>query len=89
MQNLAVIAYAADDLRVEDAGPVSSAADEAVVRIAYGGVCGSDLHYWKHGAAGASVLREPMILGHEVSGVVEIAAADGSGPDAGTRVVVH
>ncbi|MGF6823216.1 L-idonate 5-dehydrogenase [Microbacterium sp. ZKA21] len=89
MQNLAVIAHAADDLRVEDAGPVSPAADEAVVRIAYGGVCGSDLHYWQHGAAGASVLREPMILGHEVSGIVDIPAADGSGPDAGTRVVVH
>ena len=89
MQNLAVIAYAADDLRVEDAGAVVPAPDEAVVRIAYGGVCGSDLHYWRHGAAGASVLREPMVLGHEVSGVVDVAAADGSGPVVGTRVVVH
>jgi len=89
MQNLAVVAHAADDLRVEDAGTVAPAPDEAVVRIAYGGICGSDLHYWTHGAAGASILREPMILGHEVSGVVEVAAADGSGPAAGTPVTVH
>lgn len=89
VENLAVIAHAAHDLRVEDAGEVAPVPDEAVVGIAYGGVCGSDLHYWRHGAAGASVLREPMILGHEVSGVVEVAAADGSGPAAGTRVVVH
>lgn len=89
MPNLAVVAHAADDLRVEDAGVVTPASDEAVVRIAYGGVCGSDLHYWRHGAAGASILREPMILGHEVSGVVEVAAADGSGPEAGTPVTVH
>ena len=89
MSNLAVVAYAADDLRVEDAGTPVPAADEALVRIAYGGICGSDLHYWRHGAAGASILREPMILGHEVSGVVVVEAADGSGPAAGTPVAVH
>nr|WP_241731938.1 alcohol dehydrogenase catalytic domain-containing protein [Microbacterium ginsengiterrae] len=76
-------------MRIEDVGPVSPGADEAVVSIAYGGICGSDLHYWRHGAAGASVLREPMVLGHEVSGVVSEAAADGSGPAVGTAVVVH
>lgn len=89
MNNLAVVAHAAEDLRIEDIGAPAPLPDEAVVAIAYGGVCGSDLHYWRHGAAGASVLREPMILGHEVSGVVAIAAADGSGPDAGTSVAVH
>ena len=89
MENLAVVAHAADDLRVEDLGEVAPGADEAVVDIAYGGICGSDLHYWRHGAAGASVLREPMILGHEVSGVVVASAADGTGPAVGTPVAVH
>lgn len=89
MSNLAVVAHAADDLRVEDIGEPEPAADEAIVEVAYGGVCGSDLHYWRHGAAGASILREPMILGHELSGTVVTAAADGSGPAVGTRVAVH
>lgn len=89
MTNIAVVAHAADDLRVEDIGAPAPRADEAVVEIAYGGICGSDLHYWRHGAAGASVLREPMILGHEVSGVVTAGAVDGSGPAAGTPVTVH
>ncbi|PRB13899.1 alcohol dehydrogenase catalytic domain-containing protein [Microbacterium sp. MYb62] len=89
MDNLAVVAHAAEDLRIEDIGTPMPRADEAVVAIAYGGICGSDLHYWRHGAAGASVLREPMILGHEVSGVVVTAAADGSGPSTGTPVAVH
>jgi len=89
VNNLAVVAHAAQDLRVEDIGAPAPRPDEAVVDIAYGGICGSDLHYWQHGAAGASVLREPMILGHEVSGIVAVVAADGSGPGVGTPVAVH
>jgi D-xylulose reductase len=34
------------------------------------GVCGSDIHYFTHGAIGPFVVREPMILGHEAAGVV-------------------
>ncbi|WP_243073568.1 zinc-binding dehydrogenase [Microbacterium sp. SS28] len=89
MTNLGVVAHAAGDLRVEDLPEPTPAPDEAIVEIAHGGVCGSDLHYWRHGAAGLSVLREPMILGHEVAGTVLVPAADGSGPAAGARVAVH
>jgi D-xylulose reductase len=34
------------------------------------GICGSDVHYYQHGAIGPFVVKEPMILGHEASGVV-------------------
>ena len=81
-----LVVHSAGDVRVESVQVKAPAADEAVVRIAYGGVCGSDLHYWKQGAAGESILREPMLLGHEVSGRVAQPAADGSGPPAGTPV---
>lgn len=87
--NTAVVAHARDDLRVEAVAEPRPSASEAVVAIAYGGVCGSDLHYWTHGAAGESVLRAPMVLGHEIVGTVLEAAADGSGPVAGSRVAVH
>jgi L-idonate 5-dehydrogenase len=88
-ENLAIVAHAAEDLRITALPEPEPAADEAVIDIAYGGVCGSDLHYWRHGAAGASILRVPMVLGHEVVGTVLTAAADGSGPAAGTPVAVH
>ncbi|GAA1425645.1 zinc-binding dehydrogenase [Agrococcus citreus] len=87
--NLALVAHAKDDVRVDALPEPDPDASEAVVEIAYGGICGSDLHYWLHGAAGQSILREPMVLGHEVVGTVLVAAADGSGPAAGTRVAVH
>ena len=87
--NLAVVAHGRDDLRIEALPEPTPSASETVVAIAYGGVCGSDLHYWTHGAAGESILREPMVLGHEVVGTVLTAAADGSGPAAGSKVAVH
>lgn len=40
------------------------------VRIHTVGVCGSDVHYYTHGRIGPFVVKEPMVLGHEASGVV-------------------
>lgn len=85
----AVVVHGAGDLRFEEVELPEQAEDEALVRIAYGGICGSDLHYWSEGTAGDSILREPMILGHEIVGVVERAAADGSSPVEGSPVAVH
>ncbi|WP_104173160.1 L-idonate 5-dehydrogenase [Arthrobacter sp. Y81] len=85
----AVVAHAAGDLRIEEVHVSVPGSDEAVVEIAYGGICGSDLHYWLHGAAGESILRAPLVLGHEIVGTVLQAAADGTGPAAGTAVAVH
>ncbi len=85
----AVIVHAQDDLRVETIPIAEARPDEAVIDVAFGGICGSDLHYWTHGAAGESILRAPMILGHEIVGVVRRAAADGSGPAIGAHVAVH
>lgn len=87
--NIAIVAHGVDDLRVDVVAEPVPDAHSAVVRIAYGGICGSDLHYWTHGAAGESILTAPMVLGHEIVGTVETAAADGSGPAAGSLVAVH
>ena len=62
--------HAALDLRLEDDGPAELDAHEVEMRLGAGGICGSDLHYFQHGRVGAFVVREPLIPGHEVSGVV-------------------
>ncbi|RAX15705.1 L-idonate 5-dehydrogenase [Pseudarthrobacter sp. AG30] len=85
----AVVAHAAGDLRVDVVPLARPADDQAVVEVLYGGICGSDLHYWLHGAAGESILKAPLVLGHEISGVVVRAAANGEGPRSGTAVAVH
>lgn len=42
-----------------------------LVKVTRGGICGSDLHYYEHGQVGDFKVREAMVLGHEVVGVVE------------------
>ena len=35
------------------------------------GICGSDVHYWTHGAIGDFIVKAPMVIGHEAAGIVE------------------
>jgi len=71
----AIVIHDKKDLRIEERDTAPPAADEVQVHIATGGVCGSDLHYYNHGGFGTIKLREPMILGHEVSGHVSAVGA--------------
>ena len=60
------------DLAVRDVpDPGAPGPGEVRVRVQSVGICGSDVHYYEHGRIGDFVLRAPMILGHEASGVVE------------------
>jgi L-idonate 5-dehydrogenase len=67
----AIVIHAAKDLRIEDREVEALGPGQVRLRLATGGVCGSDLHYYNHGGFGAVRLREPMILGHEVSAFVD------------------
>ncbi|MCU1634373.1 MAG: L-idonate 5-dehydrogenase, partial [Micrococcaceae bacterium] len=57
------------------------------LRMAYGGICGSDLHYYNEGANGEYVVREPLVPGHEVSGSVDVDPSGDLAP--GTPVTEH
>ncbi len=72
----AIVAHAAKDLRIETRDKPAPGPGQVLVRMERGGICGSDLHYYNHGGFGTVRLREPMILGHEVSGRIE-ALGDG------------
>ncbi|RWA71868.1 NAD(P)-dependent alcohol dehydrogenase [Mesorhizobium sp.] len=59
----------------EIALPLDVGPDDVRIAIHTVGVCGSDVHYYTHGAIGSYIVREPMVLGHEASGtIVEIGA---------------
>ena len=85
----AIIIHAAHDLRVEaheagDPGP-----GQVRVRIRNGGICGSDLHYYLHGGFGAVRVKHPMVLGHEVAGIVESIGAGVTHVAPGQAVAVN
>lgn len=71
-----IVIHAAKDLRIEESVVAEPGLGEVQIALATGGICGSDLHYYLHGGFGAIRLREPMILGHEVSGHI-IKLGDG------------
>ena len=86
---LAVVCHAAQDLRVEDVEVPALAADEVLVKVAFGGICGSDMHYFRNGAVGDFALREPLVLGHEISGTVEAWGAEVSGLERGMPAALN
>ncbi|MEU1162525.1 L-idonate 5-dehydrogenase [Streptomyces sp. NPDC005921] len=80
---LGCVIHGQDDLRVTELPAPEPGPGQVLVAVRYGGVCGSDLHYWRHGGVGDFRLREPMVLGHEVVGTAV------TGPLAGRPVAVH
>src|SRR3954463_10520938 len=84
----ALVIHAPNDLRVEEVPTPDLEAGQLLVRVRCGGICGSDLHYYQHGGFGAVRLKEPMVLGHEISAVIEEVGHAQSGFCVGQRVSV-
>lgn len=62
---------------------------EVLVAVREVGICGSDVHYYRHGRIGEYVVRNPLVLGHESAGEVVSLGADVSGLEAGDRVTLE
>lgn len=84
----AIVIHAPRDLRIETRETPEPGPGQVRVKMAAGGICGSDLHYYNHGGFGTVRLREPMILGHEVSGHIEALGEGVDGLDVGDLVAV-
>lgn len=91
---LAARLYGPEDIRVEDLPvPGEPPAGHALIRVQTVGICGSDLHTYRHARIGDTALESPLILGHEFGGMVEAVgqgSVDGYGRplQAGARVAV-
>ncbi len=60
-----------------------------MIRVDAVGVCGSDSHYYQHGRLGRFVLEQPLVLGHEASGVVVQTGVGTLVPRVGQRVSIE
>ncbi|MGF6645561.1 L-idonate 5-dehydrogenase [Paraburkholderia sp. GAS33] len=84
----ALVIHAPLDLRIEDVPTPEPDADQLLIRVRAGGICGSDLHYFNHGGFGTVRIKEPMVLGHEVSGVVARTGSAVTDMPVGTRISI-
>ncbi len=76
-------------LIIEERPVPSPAPQEVLVEVAAVGVCGSDVHYYRHGRIGDYVVTEPMILGHELSGRITAVGANVDSRRVGQRVAIE
>ena len=63
--------------------------DEVQVAVKATGICGSDQHYYIHFRNGDILVREPMSLGHESSGIVEAVGSQVTNLKTGDRVALE
>ncbi|MET7278763.1 alcohol dehydrogenase catalytic domain-containing protein [Kribbella sp. NPDC005582] len=85
----AVVVHGPGDVRVEERPDPSPGPGEVLVAMEWGGICGSDISYARHGSSGTAVLRHPLVLGHEVAGRIAVLGAGVSGCAVGDAVTVH
>jgi L-idonate 5-dehydrogenase len=84
-----VVIHPPHALRVENLAPEAMGPAQVTVAVKAGGICGSDMHYYRHGGFGTVRVKEPMILGHEVAGEIVAVADDVPGLQVGDRVAVN
>lgn len=82
----ALLIHGAEQMSVEEVPLPEPTGTQVRVRMLYGGICGSDLHYYFQGRNGEYEVREPFIPGHEMSGVVDLDPSGRLAP--GTPVTI-
>jgi (R,R)-butanediol dehydrogenase/meso-butanediol dehydrogenase/diacetyl reductase len=74
----AAVFHGREDLRLEEVPEPTPGAGEVKLRVQFNGICGSDLHEYYDGPITTRAtdphpltgVKNPVILGHELSGVV-------------------
>ena len=69
--------------------PATLGPDDVRIKLHTVGVCGSDVHYYTHGAIGSFIVKSPMVLGHEASGTVSELGANVRSLAVGDRVCME
>ncbi|KAH7399169.1 chaperonin 10-like protein [Phaeosphaeria sp. MPI-PUGE-AT-0046c] len=85
----ASVLYGAKDLRIENRSIFPPGPTDLQISVRSTGLCGSDLHYYRHYRNGDIIVQEPMSLGHESAGVVVAVGSEVSNFEIGDKVALE
>lgn len=68
--NRAAVLVKTQEIEIQDWPEPECGPEDVIVEVSAVGLCGSDVHFYKHGQLGDYIATEPLVLGHEVAGVV-------------------
>jgi L-iditol 2-dehydrogenase len=77
------------ELVIKDIAKTQCGDNEVLINIKEVGVCGSDVHYYNKGRIGDFVVKKPIILGHESSGIISEVGDKVRGFEVGDRVTIE
>jgi L-iditol 2-dehydrogenase len=69
-QNIAIKTNPKHELNIVDVETPEPGPDDCLVHVRATGICGSDVHFWKDGCIGESIIKHDLGLGHESAGIV-------------------
>ena len=73
-------------VELDHSGVPQPGPNQVLIEVAAVGICGSDVHYYQHGRIADFVVNEPLVLGHEASGVIRAVGSVVSDRQLGQRV---
>ncbi|WP_413376735.1 2,3-butanediol dehydrogenase [Alkalihalobacillus sp. 1P02AB] len=93
----AAIWHGVKDIRVEEVDLGELKENEVKVKVAWAGICGSDLHEYLHGPIFINTEQPdpftgdiaPVIMGHEFAGVVEETGSNVTSVKVGDRIAIN
>ena len=89
MKNYAAMLEKVENIVIRETDIPEPGPGEALIRVAYNGICGSDVHYFESGINGDNPCQFPFLLGHECSGVVLRLGENADNLKIGARVAVE
>lgn len=87
--NLSFVLQEIENVSFEERPIVAPKPGQVQVNIRQTGLCASDCHYLHHGRIGDFVVRKPMVLGHESSGIVTAVGEGVTTHKVGDRVALE
>lgn len=88
MYTTAAVLYGPRDLRVEQRQVPDRRSGDVLLEVTAVGICGSDVHHYRHAPDAGDRNTAPFVLGHEASGVV-ITGDENGRLSPGQRVAVE